>query len=138
MKAIVSFVMVVMAGAVSVQAEEPSLLKSAERLATETVMQDGPMRMRSMGRTWTGVALLGVGTALALNELASTCATNNVASAVFDVPTCGNRGVRLGAWGALATTGALLATIWSDVPVAREIQVNATPDRFTVGRRFSF
>lgn len=37
-----------------------------------------------------------------------------------------------------AAAGVLLATVWSDVPVAREIQVNATPNRFTVGRRFSF
>ena len=34
--------------------------------------------------------------------------------------------------------GTLLTTIWSDVPVARDLDVQVGPDRVTVGRTFGF
>ena len=38
----------------------------------------------------------------------------------------------------LAVGGVLLATIWSDVPVMRDLTISATPRQVQVGRTFSF
>ena len=102
-------------------------------------LQSGePERVRSSGRTWTGVALLGVGSALSLNEMASVCSETAVGAAFADVPTCSSRAVRLGAWAAVATTGALLATVWSDVPVVRAVNLKVGPRGFRASRTFGW
>ena len=63
---------------------------------------------------------------------------NKVLAALADVPTCGELWGVFGVGAGLTVSGVLLATIWSDVPVARDLDFTPTPGRVTVGRTFGF
>ena len=91
-----------------------------------------------MGRTWTGVALLGGGAFLTAYAATSTCATTSLASAFFDTQTCGQAGAKVGAGLGLITAGVLLATVWSDVPVVRNMTVSPTRGGVQVGASIGF
>ena len=122
----------------AVAAEEPRSVVDAA-IDAVTVQQPATQdRVRSMGRTWAGVAMLGGGTFLAAHAATSTCATTSAASAVFDTQTCGQAWTKLGAGLGIATVGALLATVWSDVPVARSVEVVVSPGRIYASRSFGW
>ena len=69
-----------------------------------------------MRRSWGGVGLILAGAVLAGHRIERT---------------------RCSGFGA-ATPGVLLATVWSDVPVARSVDVSATPGGFRIGKTFAF
>ena len=121
----------------AVAAEEPRFVVDVaiDAVTVQPATQD---RVRSMGRTWAGVAMLGGGTFLAAHAATSTCATTSAASAIFDTQTCGQAWTKLGAGLGIATVGALLATVWSDVPVARSVDLVVSPGRIYALRSFGW
>ena len=75
--------------------EADSLAAVAGRAAQEPAgSQD---RVRSTGRTWAGLAMLGGGAVLTVHAATAACATTAVASAVFDTQTCGQAWTKFGA-----------------------------------------
>ena len=106
--------------------------------AEEAAQQTSQERVRSMGRTWTGVALIGGGAFITAHAATSTCATTSFASALFNTQTCGQAWTKIGAGLGLATTGVLLATVWSDVPVMRNLTVAPTRGGVHFGASFGF
>ena len=46
--------------------------------------------------------------------------------------------IKVGAGGALLGAGILLATVWSDVPVARDLRVAALPGGMVVSSQLKF
>ena len=96
-------------------------------------------RVRSMGRTWAGVAMLGAGGWWALHGQRLRTACNDVAGNYDDVyddfgfsfdntfddtvADCANVGTgRIVTGLGAAAVGALLATVWSDVPAMRSMR----------------
>ena len=127
---------------VAATAEEPSASKNTlleAALGRASALQgDDPDRVRSMGRTWAGVAMLGGGAFLAAHAATSTCATTSFASAFLDTQTCGQAWTKLGAGLGVVTVGVLLATVFSDVPARPSIAVDVGPGRIRIGKTFSF
>lgn len=123
----------------------------------------GP-RVRSSGRTWAGAGLiLGGAGAIAgafnyrrdcsgyrstfrqeryfFDETYDYCTTWNdrhvhVEETPWDIRLA-RRPMLYAGLGAIAF-GTLLSTVWSDVPVARDLDVRAGPGRFTIGWTFGF
>ena len=110
------------------QGDSETLLESA--LNRAAAMQAEPVRVRSMGRTWTGVALLGGGTVLAAWAAASTCTDSALAAELLDTQTCGQAWTKFGAGAGTAAIGVLLATVWSDVPALRSMSFGGEPGGF--------
>lgn len=117
-------------------ADEPTILEAANtaavRFAAEQQADDEPARRRSMGRTWGGVALIGVGLIMPVQQ--ETCVTlfGVEAGCVTEAYTPG-----IAAAVGLIGTGVLLATVWSDVP-ANAIDFGIAPGRVQVGKTFGF
>ena len=119
-------------------AEEPKLIVNAALSAVAVQRPDNQGRVRSMGRTWAGVAMLGGGAFLTLHAATASCATNAFASAVFDTQTCGQAWTKFGAGLGVATVGVLLATVFSDVPVMNAITIAPTQGGVLAGTSFGF
>ena len=119
-------------------AEEPKLIVNAALSAVAVQRPDNQGRVRSMGRTWAGVAMLGGGAFLTLHAATANCATNAFASAVFDTQTCGQARTKFGAGLGVATVGVLLATVFSDVPVMNAITIAPTQGGVLAGTSFGF
>lgn len=127
-------VLVVLATPVAGLSQQPEgvILQSAERAALGMALQsDAPGRVRSMRRIRTGVSMIAIGALLAsVNKKTTSCVNRSCASET-DRPLV-YPGV------ALAVSGALLATVWSNVPVNPHIDLAVTPDRIQVGKTFGF
>ena len=106
--------------------------------AEEAAQQTSQERVRSMGRTWTGVGLLAGGGMMAAYYGASTCSTVRVVGVLLDVRPCSQAATLIWTGVGLATTGALLATVWSDVPVMRNLTVAPTRGGVHFGASFGF
>ena len=114
------------------------ILESAERLAVAAAMQSDDARVRSSGRTWAGVTMLAAGGIMAAYYGSSSCASNRAAGILFDVRSCGEAGTMTGIGIGLAVTGVLYATIWSDVPANRSIDLRVDPGRIAAGKTFGW
>ena len=90
-----------------------------------------------MGRTWTGVALIGLGTYVSVDATTSVCGTNTL-GAVIAGQSCGQAWTKFGFGLGMIGSGVLLATIFSDVPVVRNITVAPTRGGVQVGASFGF
>ena len=112
--------------------QQPEILQSAERAALGMELQsDDSDRRRSMGRTWAGVSLMVAGGALAsANQTTISCSGGSCSSETEWYKPLGYPGV------ALAVTGVLLATVWSDVPANPHIDFAVTP--IHVGKTVGF
>ena len=104
----------------------------------ETIQQPDQERVRSTGRTWTGVSLLAGGGVMAAYYGASSCATERVFGVLLDVRPCSQAAALIWTGIGMATAGALLATVWSDVPVVRNLTVAPTRGGVQVGAAFGF
>ncbi len=115
--------------------EQPDILASAERsavrFAVEQADDEEPARRRSMARTWGGVALIGVGLIMPIQQ--ETCAT------LFGLSACVTEMYTPGVVAAVGLIGAgvMLATVWADVP-ANAVNLRVAPDRIEVGKTFGF
>ena len=105
--------------------------------AEESAQQTSQERVRSMGRTWTGVALIGLGTYVSVDAATSVCGTNSLAAA-FAGQSCGQAWTKFGFGLGMIGSGVLLATIFSDVPVVRNMTVAPTRGGVQVGASFGF
>ena len=131
-------VLVAVLAAPAVATAQNRILESAERLAAGTVLQMDQERVRSAGRTWAGVAMLAGGGIMAAYYGASTCAENRLAGELLDIRSCGEAATLFSVGAGVAVVGVLFATVWSDVPVARDLNVGVAPGRVTLGRTFGF
>ena len=126
-----------------VAAQDLGIRASAERLAEEIEIQanSGGETRRSMGRTWTGIALIAGGSFLA-TRTEETCIPNVVIAGISVPGRCGldkRWNKRTGAIGlGMAGAGALLATIWSEVPLARRATVAAMPGELSIGTSYTW
>ena len=94
---------------------------------------DASGNRRSMARTWTGVSMIAVGGLFATARTkASMCISGSCTTKTTWIKSTGSLGV------GLAAGGVLLATVLSDVPVNRHIDLAVTPDRIQVGKTFKF
>ena len=119
---------------------------STLRAATATnALQAGsssPQRRRSVGRTVGGIILMGLGTPFLIVGLAaeetggSICVGEDCLTVEVDTGGTGYGVAALG--GALVVSGALLATVWADVPVVNSLDFRVTPQRIQVSKTFGF
>ena len=117
--------------------QQPEILQSAERaaLGMELPPSDASDNRRSMRRTWAGIKMIAAGALLAsvsANETRRSCSGGSCTSETKSYKPLAYPGV------ALAVTGGLLATVWSDVPANRHIDFMVTADRIQVGKTFGF
>ena len=113
-----------------------TLLEAA--LSRASTLQAEPETVRSMTRTWWGVALVAGGTAIAASSAGTECVKSDLLSDFSGLPTCDEVASVISLGLIVAGTGALLATIWSDVPVVRDLSIGAAPGRVQVGRTFEW
>ena len=71
--------------------------------------------------------MIGGGSFLALHTFAS-CTANDLVAELLGEQTCGPAWIKLGAGAGVAAIGVLLATVWSDVPVVRNVTLTPTQD----------
>ncbi len=119
---------------------EGTIVASAVRaVATLQTEAEEPARRRSMARTWTGVALIGGGAAIAVAYGGQpSCVTERAPGYYYEAcnyDSDDDPALMVGS--ALAAVGLLLATMWSDVP-ANAIEVSVAPGRVRVGKTFGF
>ncbi len=160
--AVVAVVLTVL-GQVSVAAADPTpipIREAAERAAREfteradreavlkasaaETLQASQARRRSVGRTVGGIILMGVGVPVFLVGLAaesiegggSSCFNGDCVTFNVDSGGAGKGFAVVG--GGMLVTGALLASIWSDVPVVNSLDFNVTPQRVQVSKTFGF
>ena len=138
MRHILFLCVLVIALPTAVAAEESRPLVDAALSAVTVQPPVAQDRVRSMGRTWAGVAMLGGGAFLAAHAATSTCATTSAASAFFDTQTCGQAWTKLGAGLGVATVGVLLATVFSDMPARNNLTLDVGPGQIRIGKTFSF
>ena len=94
-----------------------------------------PRRRRSMARTIGGVSLAALGFPA---MLVGAAATTEVCVGALCVGGGGPATVVAFVGGGMLVTGVLLATVWSDVPVANSMDIIVTPSRIQVGKSFGF
>ena len=100
-------------------------LRAAVNAAAQQVPASAT-RQRSMGRTWSGVALIGLGAYVSADAATSVCGTNAFGSALAG-QSCGQAWTKFGFGLGMIGSGVLLATIFSDVPVAQNVTVSPLP-----------
>ena len=115
-------------------------------VATAEESTQQPSQERSMGRTWAGLALVTAGALIPFNwgekckpglersYLGYDC----YADTEKDVTAQYAGGARLGSGLALIGVGTLLMTVWSDVPVMRNMTIVPTRGGVQVGASFGF
>lgn len=121
------------------QQEGPIVSSAVRAVATLQAEAEAPARRRSMARTWTGVALLGGGAAIAFAYGGQpSCVTETAPGYRYEACSYdSDDDPALMVGSGLAVVGLLLATMWSDVP-ANAIGVSVAPGRVTVGKTFGF
>lgn len=133
--ALITVVAVFGVPALALATEQPDILASAERaavrLAAEQAGDEEPARRRSMARTWGGVALIGVGLVIPIQQ--EKCA------AIFGISACVTEMYTPGVVAAVGLIGAgvMLATVWADVP-ANAVDLRVAPDRIEIGKTLGF
>ena len=133
--ALITVVAVFGVPALALATEQPDILASAERatvrFAAEQSGDEAPARRRSMARTWGGVALIGVGLVMPIQQ--EKCA------AIFGISACVTEMYTPGVVAAVGLIGAgvMLATVWADVP-ANAIDLQVAPDRIEIGKTLGF
>lgn len=133
--ALVTVVAVFGVPALALATEQPDILASAERaavrFAAEQAGDEEPTRRRSMARTWGGVALIGVGLVIPIQQ--EKCA------AIFGISACVTEMYTPGVVAAVGLIGAgvMLATVWADVP-ANAVDLRVAPDRIEIGKTLGF
>ena len=96
--------------------------------AEESVQQPSQERTRSMGRTWGGVALIAGG--LFVPVQTEVCLFSACIKEAY------TPGIAIAS--GMIVSGLLLATVWSDVPVVRNMTVAPTRGGVQVGASFGF
>lgn len=91
--------------------------------------------VRAMGRTWFAVALLGGGAAGATIAAFADCSDSHMPPIAL---TCSQRLHQVGSLAGLAAFGALFATVWSDVPLARNFSVQSAEGGVQPAAAFRF
>ena len=118
----------------SAQQPEGDILQSAERAAVGIALQSDPSgRRRSRGRTWSGMVMIAAGAVLttAVTET-RVCSGGSCTREERPYKPVAYAGI------GLAVAGALLVSVWSDVPANPYIDFAVTPDRIQVGKTFGF
>ena len=106
--------------------------------AEESAQQPSQERVRSMARTWGGVAMIAGGVILATTREEQCVVLIGFGSVIAGCETTWYKPLGFTGIG-LATTGALLATVWSDVPVMRNMTIAPTRrGGVRVGASFGF
>lgn len=139
-RSVLLFVVGGMLASASGASADDGVLEAAERAMAAASIGAGVALQdveppRSMKRTWGGVGLIAGGTLLATRTYHKTCRT------VGGSPwTCETKrpAVAIGAGIGVAALGVLLTTVWSDAPVARSVDVSATPHGFGIAKTFGF
>lgn len=127
------------------------ILESAERAIESALeaeengglLQTSGARRRSLGRTIGGGILIGIGVPMFLaGMLASedfggtTCVNGDCITVSVDTGGLGKGVAGLG--GGMTVVGALLVSVWSDVPAVNSLDLQVTPTRIQVGKSFGF
>ena len=114
----------------------------AETAASALQAGSSSQRRRSVGRTVGGILLMGVGAPFLILGLSVEAAGGSVCVGrdcfTVDVDTGGGGYGVAALGGALVVSGALLATVWADVPVMNSLDFRVTPQRVQVGKTFGF
>ena len=116
------------------QPTEDVILRSAERAAVGMELQSGaPGNRRSRSRTWSGMVMIAAGAVLTTAvKRTETCSGGS----------CTREEERykplIYTGSGLAVAGALLVSVWSDVPANPHVDFAMTPDRIQVGKTFGF
>ena len=105
--------------------------------AEETAPQTSQERTRSMARTWGGVGLIAGGAILASVQKEVCVIGFGFLSGLSGCVTSWHKPLGFTGIG-VATLGVLLATVWSDVPVMRNMTVAPTRGGVQVGASFGF
>ena len=127
------------ASAEETPASTETLLKAALSQASSLQQtQSEPERVRSMTRTYWGLGLVAGGSAIFAAAVGTECVQSDLLSDLSGIVTCDDVANTLTLGLVIAGTGALLATIWSDVPVVSNLIVSAGPRRIQAARSFSF
>ena len=120
-----------------------SALSEATAASALQAGSSSPARRRSVGRTVGGIILMGLGTPFLIVGLAaeeveggSICVGGDCLTVEVDTGGAGYGVAALG--GALVVSGALLATVWADVPVMNSLDFRVTPQRVQVSKTFGF
>ena len=82
-----------------------------------------PDRERDPARFWFGTALLSVGSMTATYTAGTACSDAYVPTTAL---TCSHKWGQVGSLAGIAVLGAFFATVWADVPLARNFSVRAT------------
>ena len=116
------------------QPTEEVILPSAERAAYGMALQSGaPGNRRSRGRTWSGMVMIAAGAVLTTAvKRTETCAGGSCTREEERYKPLVYTGI------GLAVAGALLVSVWSDIPASPYIDFAVTPDRIQVGKTFGF
>ena len=110
------------------------LVATAEESAQQAPSQE---RTRSMARTWGGVAMIAGGSILATAREEVCFAVVGFGVAVGGCETTWHKPLGFTGIG-VAAAGVLLATVWSDVPVMRNMTVVPKRGGVQVGASFRF
>ena len=109
----------------------------AARQSTATISRRAGLGFkRSVARTAIGGTLIGAGAFVTLHSLFSLYSKNTLGALLTQ--TQQQMWIKVGAGGALLGAGILLATVWSDVPVARDLRVAALPGGMVVSSQLKF
>ena len=120
---------------------DDGVLEAAERAMAAAsagagvALQEVEPRRRSMKRTWGGVGLIASGILTATRNYDKTCRTRRGSPRMCETK---RPAVAIGAGIGMAALGVLLTTVWSDAPVARSVDVSATPHGFGIAKTFGF
>ena len=116
------------------QPTEEVILRSAERVAGGMELQSTAAgNRRSRGRTWSGMVLIAAGAVLTTAvKRTEVCSGGSCIREEERYKPLISTGI------GLAVTGALLVSVWSDVPANPHVDFALTPDRIQVGKTFEF
>ena len=116
------------------QPTEEVILRSAERATVGMELQAGaPGNRRSRRRTWTGMVMIASGVVLTTAvERTRVCAGGSCTVEEQWYKPVAYPGI------GLAVAGALLVSMWSNVPASPRIDFAVTPNRVQVGKTFGF
>ena len=116
------------------EAAEIAATNAAVEAAVEQAQQEqSPARQRSKARTWGGIALIGLGVLIPVQQETCISVFGSSVACVTEMYTPG-----LAAAVGLVGTGVLLATVWSHVPAQQSMDLTITADRVQLGKTFGW